>query len=94
MKDPNLILRRFLRSEKGAVLSEKANQYFFDVALDSKKIEIKSAVEKIYNVKVSRVNTMVVKGKPKTVRQATGKTPDWKKAIVTLNAGQKIDLAT
>jgi len=94
VRDPHLVLRRFLRSEKGAYLSETANQYFFDVALDSNKIEIKKAVEVLYNVKVSRVNTQVVKGKPKTVRMAAGLTPKWKKAIVTLNAGQKIDLAT
>ena len=94
MKDPHLVLKRFLRSEKGARLSESANQYFFDVALGANKIEIKKAVEVLYNVKVRRVNTMVVQGKPKTVRMAAGLTSDWKKAIVTLNAGQKIDLAT
>ena len=94
MKDPHLVLKRFLRSEKGARLSESANQYFFDVALGANKIEIKKAVEVLYNVKVRRVNTMVVQGKPKTVRMAAGLTSDWKKAIVTLNPGQKIDLAT
>ena len=94
MRDPHQVLRRFLRSEKGAGLSETANQYFFDVELHANKIEIKRAVETVYNVKVSRVNTQVVKGKPKTVRQVAGYKSDWKKAIVTLNAGQKIDLAT
>lgn len=94
MRDPHLVLNRFLRSEKGARLSESAGQYFFDVALDANKIEIKRAVEVIYKVKVRRVNTLILKGKPRTVRMAAGMTSDWKKAIVTLVAGQKIDLAT
>ncbi len=94
MRDPHAVLKRFLRSEKGAILKETANQYFFDVALEANKIEIKKAVQVIYNVKVRKVNTQVVKGKPKTVRTAKGLTSDWKKAIVTLEAGQKIDLAT
>jgi len=58
------------------------------------KVEIKHAVEKIFNKKVDRVNTMQVLGKKKRERRADfGKKPDWKKAIVTLKEGEKISLA-
>jgi large subunit ribosomal protein L23 len=70
------------------------NKYLFLVDRSSNKIEIKKAVEDIYKVKVSGVNTVMMRGKSKRVRYAIGKTPDWKKAIVTLKEGQKIDIAT
>ncbi len=91
-KDPHLVLKRILRTEKGAMLTEKQNKYFFDVDPSANKNEIKRAVEVIYNVKVKGVNTIVQGGKPKTVRYAQGHTSDRKKAIVTLAEGQKIDL--
>ena len=80
-----------LITEKGSVLSEKQNKYFFRVAVKANKQEIKESVEKIFNVKVKSVNTMNMLGKNKRLRASAGKTPDWKKAIVTLKEGQKID---
>ncbi len=92
MKDSYVILKTLLRTEKGAVLAG-SNKYLFSVQKDANKIEIKRAVEGIYKVKVQDVNTQVVNGKLKKVRQQIGKTPDWKKAVVTLKDGHKIDLA-
>ena len=81
-----------LRTEKGADLAGE-NKYVFSVKKDANKIQIKRAIEQIYKVKVRKVNTEVVPGKPKRVRYHLGKTPDWKKAVVTLKEGSKIDLA-
>ena len=69
------------------------NKYLFWVAKDSNKIEIKKAVEDIYKIKVDGVNTITMRGKSKRVRYAVGKTPDWKKAVVTLKEGNKIDVS-
>lgn len=87
-----LVLKSLLRTEKGAVQALH-NQYQFSVKKEANKIEIKKAVEDIYKVKVAAVNTQGVPGKLKRVRAQQGKTPDWKKAIVTLKTGHKIDLA-
>mgnify|MGYP001573374563 CR=1 FL=1 len=86
------IIKTLLRTEKGVLLSKK-NQYLFSVQKEANKIEIKQAVETIYKVKVAQVNIQNVPGKLKRVRQILGKTSDWKKAIVTLKPGSKIDLA-
>jgi len=85
------IIKNLIRTEKGTTL-EKDRKYLFAVAVDANKIEIKKAVEEIYKVKVSTVNTAVVPGKKKRVRQQLGRTPDWKKAVVTLHEGQKIEV--
>ena len=92
MKDPHDIVKGMIRTEKGALLMP-LNKYLFWVAKDSNKIEIKKSVEDIYKVKVDCVNTVTMRGKSKRVRYAIGKTPDWKKAIVTLKEGSKIDVA-
>ena len=78
-------------SEKSTALSDKQNKYVFKVARRANKIEIRKAVEKIFNVKVTSVNTMQYRGKRKRVRMAEGMTPAWKKAVVTLGEGQKIN---
>ena len=80
-----------LRTEKGSVLSP-LGKYLFWVDKAANKIEIKKAVEEIYKVKVKSVNTLTMRGKKKRVRFIEGKTPDWKKAVVTLKAGDKIDV--
>ena len=73
------------------VVTEKSNdelqqgKYTFEVNKKATKIEIKNAVEKLFEVKVLKVNTMTVKGKEKRVGRYTGKTSDWKKAIVTID---------
>ena len=92
MSDSYGILRTLLRTEKGTAMAED-NKYLFSVRKDSNKIQIKKAVEDIYKVKVLAVNTQVARGKLKRVRTQLGKTPDWKKAVVTLKDGQKINLA-
>ena len=92
MNTPHTILTALLRTEKG-VRQQTADKYFFSVQKDANKIQIKKAVEDIYKVKVMNVNTQMVPGKLKRVRTQLGKTPDWKKAVVTLKTGQKIELA-
>ena len=87
------IIRALLRTEKSN-LYEPNRQYLFLVDKGVNKIQIKRAVEEIYKVKVDSVNTFVMRGKLKRVRQQFGKTPDYKKAIVTLKEGQKIEAAT
>ena len=74
------------------MVQQEDRKYFFSVAGVANKIQIKKAVEDIYKVKVADVNTQRVPGKLKRVRQQVGKTPEWKKAIVTLKDGHKIEL--
>ncbi|PIW63164.1 MAG: 50S ribosomal protein L23 [Candidatus Omnitrophica bacterium CG12_big_fil_rev_8_21_14_0_65_50_5] len=90
MKTHYDIVETLIRTEKGIGL-EDDRQYMFRVAKDANKIEIRKAVESVYKVKVQAVNTVIVPGKPKRVRQEWGHSSPWKKAIVTLKEGQKID---
>jgi len=78
-------------TEKGTILKEKENKILFKVAKDANKIEIKRAVEEMFNVKVEKVATINYKGKKKRLGRFEGKRPDWKKAIVTLKEGEKLD---
>ncbi|HYD74151.1 MAG TPA: 50S ribosomal protein L23 [Candidatus Binatia bacterium] len=80
-------------TEKATLLSEK-NQVVFRVPLTATKKDIKEAVEKLFNVKVGAVNTIVRKGKTKNFRGVPGKRSDTKNAIVTLLAGHSIDVTT
>ena len=80
-------------TEKSQRISE-ANQVVFRVRGDASKPEIKQAVEGLFNVKVTAVNTLNVKGKVKRFRGTVGRRSDWKKAIVTLAEGQTIDVTT
>lgn len=91
MKNAHDVVKGMIRTEKGSVM-QALNKYLFWVDKSSNKIEIKKAVEDIYKVKADSVNTVMMRGKLKRVRYAIGKTPDWKKAIVTLKAGSKIDV--
>jgi len=85
------IIRRPLVTEKVTRLQEKVNQYAFEVDPTSNKIQIKKAVEERFKVKVTQVRTLNVSGKIKRLGRFTGRRPDWKKAIVTIAEGQKID---
>ena len=85
------VVKNLITTEKGTQL-EQDSKYLFLVNTRSNKIQIRKAIEDIYRVKVKTVNTMVVPGKLKRVRQALGRTSDWKKAIVTLKAGHKIEI--
>ncbi|MBS4084008.1 MAG: 50S ribosomal protein L23 [Rhizobiales bacterium] len=80
-------------TEKATAASEK-NKVVFKVRLDATKTEIKNAVEKLFEVKVTGVNTLTRKGKNKVFRGRPGKQGDVKKAIVTLAEGQTIDITT
>jgi len=93
MKDSRSVIKKMQVTEKGALLGE-ANKYLFEVASDSNKVEIKRAVESLFDVTVTKVNTMNYEGKKKRQRSAKfGKRADWKRAVVTLAADNKIDLA-
>lgn len=85
------VLYTLIHTEKGTT-QEEAGKYLFWVKKDATKNTIKAAVEALYKVDVTKVNTMVSPGKEKRVRQHPGYTPDWKKAIVTLKTGQKIEI--
>lgn len=91
MRDPWRIIVRPLITEKGTLLKERANQYLFEIARGANKIEVKQAVEALFNVKVLDVRTISVKGKRRRLGRFVGRTPDWKKAVVTLKEGQSIE---
>ena len=86
------VLQEPVITEKIARESEKLRKYAFRVHVTANKKQIKSAVEKIFNVHVTRVNTLNNSGKWRRVRFQPGKTANWKKAVVTLKAGEKIDI--
>ncbi len=85
------VVRRPIISEKSTALAEVAGRYAFEVALQANKQEIKEAVQHLFKVKVRKVHTLVVHGKVKRVGRSEVKRPNWKKALVTLAEGQKID---
>lgn len=85
------ILRRPVVTEKNTGL-QASGKYVFEVAGEANKIQIKQAVEKAFKVKVKAVNLMVVPGKGRRVGRREVQTPSWKKAVVTLQAGDKIEL--
>ena len=90
----NLIVKKLLVTEKGTRLKEAVNQYVFEVDRGANKLEIRREVEQRFNVKVKDVNTMTRPGKAKRLRTASyGRTADWKRAVVTLQAGQTIEMA-
>ena len=86
------IIKSLLHTEK-STLKEPEGKYLFLVDIKANKQQIKKAVEEIYKVSVLAVNTFVSGGKLKKVRYQTGRTPDLKKAVVTLKQGQKIEVA-
>ncbi|MGH1438542.1 MAG: 50S ribosomal protein L23 [Cellvibrionaceae bacterium] len=81
-------------SEKAVGSADVASQVVFKVTKDAKKPEIKAAVEKMFDVKVDGVRTLIMKGKTKRTRFGLGKRSDWKKAYVKLAEGHDIDFAT
>jgi large subunit ribosomal protein L23 len=92
MKTSHEVIKALLRTEK-STLSEPKGKYLFLVDSRANKIQIKESVEEIYKVKVRDVNTYVSAGKLKRVRAQYGRTPDLKKAVVSLKEGHKIDIA-
>jgi large subunit ribosomal protein L23 len=91
MRDPRDVILKPVVSEKSYGLLD-AGVYTFVVHPDANKIEIRNAVESIFNVTVAKVNTLNRKGKRKRRRQFWGTRPDTKRAIVTLKAGDRIEL--
>ena len=81
-------------SEKAAYSADLSNQFVFKVAVTATKLEIKKAVEKLFNVKVSAVRTLNVNGKVKRNKFGLSKKADWKKAYVSLEQGHEIDFAS
>ena len=86
----NVIIRPVVSERSFDLMAQ--NKYTFEVARDAHKREIADAVEKLFNVHVVKVNTMNIKGKPKRVRYQIGYTRNWKKAVVTLAAGDTIEI--
>lgn len=91
-RDPQDVLVQPLLTEKLTALREAGNKVGFIVRGDANRIEIKRAVEAALKVRVERVNVMVMMGKTKRLGRFSGKRPDWKKAIVTLKEGEKLEM--
>jgi large subunit ribosomal protein L23 len=96
MSDIRLLIERPIITEKSTELKEASNRYLFRVSPNANKRQIKKAVEELFNVRVTRVTTAVYRGKPKVVMNRagrfSGKAPNWKKAYVTLAAGDTIEV--
>ncbi len=86
------IIRRPLITEKGAGAENVGNKYIFAVDMRATKTDVKRAVEELFNVEVTGVRTMIQPGKYKRVGKNTGKAADWKKAVVTLKEGSRIEI--
>jgi large subunit ribosomal protein L23 len=93
MSVPTSLIQNIRLTEKATLLGEKYNQYVFRVDPRANKVQIKQAIEELFGKRVVRVNTSQHAGKKKRERRADfGRRPHWKKAIVTLAKGEKIDL--
>jgi large subunit ribosomal protein L23 len=88
------ILSAPIISEKSAIIADKSNQFVFKVNKTATKLQIKHAVELMFDVKVDTVRVLNVKGKIKRFGRSLGKRSDWKKAYVKLQSGYNIELAT
>ena len=104
MRPPQTIIKRPLMTEKSQRLRETggaataaaegetySQKLVFEVARDANKIEIRSAIQSLFKVTVTDVHTLVVRGKTKRVGRFEGQRPSWKKAVVTLKAGDNIE---
>jgi len=85
------VIKRPVVTEKTNIQKEEANQITFEVDRKANRVEIRRAVERIFNVRVAGVRTMQIKGKVKQRGRIVGKRRNWKKAIVTLMPGERID---
>lgn len=86
------IIKKLLVTEKSTVARDESNKYIFEVDRKANKVEIGSAVEKLFKVKVDDVHVMNVLGKKKRTGRVMGQKSSWKKAIVTLSAGNRIEI--
>jgi len=87
------IIKKILVTEKSTTARDESNKYFFEVDRKANKVEISNAVEKLFKVKVADVCVMHVLGKKKRLGRVVGQKSSWKKAIVTLAAGSRIEIA-
>jgi large subunit ribosomal protein L23 len=85
------IVKRPVISEKSTALAEVAGRYVFEVDSKANKQEIRDAVQKLFKVRVRKVRTLMMQGKTRRLARGVVKNPNWKKAIVTLEEGQKIE---
>jgi large subunit ribosomal protein L23 len=86
------VVKRPLITEKSERGREAAQHYSFEVHREATKIQVKTAVEKLFGVHVTAIRTSIARGKNKRVGRNTGRRPNWKKAIVTLKEGEAISL--
>lgn len=91
-RTPQEVLIRPLITEQSSTLQAEQNKYTFEVHRDATKIDIRNAVEQMFDVSVKSVRTMNCLGKERRVGRSTGRRRDWKKAIVTLAEGEMIDM--
>lgn len=91
MRDPHEVIIRPVFTEKAMNIKESENKIVVEVARNANKIEIKNAFEKLFDVKVEKVATVNVRPKKKRMGRFEGKTRSWKKAIITLKKGEKLD---
>lgn len=89
MKAHHIIKRPIALTEKAARLREQ-NKVVFEVDADANKIQIRNAVEELFSVKVTEVNTLIQRGKEKRMGRGVAKRPNWKKAVITLREGDEI----
>lgn len=92
MRPEDVIKRPLILTEKGNRLREEQNQYFFEVDRRANKIDIKKAVQTLFDVSVSDVRTLIMRGRTRRLGRIQAKGPNWKKAVVTLKSGEHIDL--
>ncbi|WP_428386320.1 50S ribosomal protein L23 [Mucisphaera sp.] len=92
MRDAIHIIKKPLITEKSSWESNERNRYSFEVAREARKPEIKKAIEELYDVKVVRVATQIRKGEIRRTRFGSARRPDWKRATVQLEEGQRIEL--
>ncbi|SMP50698.1 LSU ribosomal protein L23P [Neorhodopirellula lusitana] len=85
------VLLKPLVTEKGVHRASRNNQYAFQIHRDATKLDVKKAVEELFDVKVTKVRTQTRKGKTRRFRHKVGRTSDWKKAIVSLQEDHRID---
>lgn len=90
MNSNNIILRPVISEKTTEMMSE--NKYTFRVAMKSNKIMVEQAIKDLFGVKPERINIIRVRGKKRRIRYQYGNRPAWKKAIVTLKSGDKIDI--
>lgn len=92
MRNPRQVIIRPVVTERSTALADDAGKYTFIVHKDSNKIEIKNAVQSLFDVKVRDVRTAVFRGKVRRMGRSVGQKPSFKKAVVTLVAGERIDV--